>query len=630
MHKSLFTILLTSLLMVSGLTAYAQESTARAEISTIQNDGFPTIRALLDVYDSRGQFISGLDAGRVTILENGQPRPLDGLNEQDVGVQLVVAINPGPPMSTRNALGVSRYEQVVDALRAWAEARPVENLDDMNLVATAGPLITHASPSEWRNSLVSFQPDVRAAIPSLQSLSFALDLAEAETTQAGMKRSILFLTPHLPDQATVNALETLTQRAVLSGVRVNVWLIDSENYFFDISANALKSMALQTNGNYFAFSGEETIPDPDTYFAHLRRVYALNYTSQIRISGNHIMAAQVALGEAPILSQNEAFELTVEPPNPILLSPPPQILRQPPADNPYNTEILLPDSLLFEMIVEFPDGHERPLTRTALLVDGKIVAENVSAPFEGFTWDLSEFTLSGEYSLQVEVEDSLGLYKISMGIPINVTIVQPPTGIMAFFGRNSAILTIGVIALAGILLAAILLVGSRRGVFSFAARRKEHAANHDPLTQPIPVQVDVPSNKKRNTQERWARKPKKVSASAYLVRLNGDNQSATDKPIPLTDEEMTFGSDPVKATYVLDDPSVSPLHARLRQSEENTFTIADQGSVAGTWINMQSIDRTGKELRHGDVIHIGQLRYRFELEKPPQISQPKITPEVRQ
>ena len=42
-----------------------------------------------------------------------------------------------------------------------------------------------------------------------------------------------------------------------------------------------------------------------------------------------------------------------------------------------------------EIIVEFPDGHPRPLVRTTLYVDGQIAAENTAEPFNAFTWDLT-------------------------------------------------------------------------------------------------------------------------------------------------------------------------------------------------------------------------------------------------
>ena len=630
MRKVFLSILFATLLLAGGFHVLAQEA-ARAEIIKVDPDSFPTIIALLDVYDSQGKFLSGLDAANVTVLENGQPLPLSELTEEEVGVQLVVAINPGPPMAVRDKLGISRYERVAEVLRLWAEARPLEPQDSMSLVATTGPLLVGATPSEWHNSFVSFQPDTRAAVPGLESLSLALDVLEGQQdSQAGMKHSILFLTPHLPDQSTVDQLENLAQRAATLGARVNIWLIDSDAYFVHFSATSLKSLAFQTGGDFFAYSGVEPLPDPENYFSPLRHLYTLKYASQLATGGTHTLAARVQFDELDLISSDQSFSLDIQPPNPMLLSPPSQIIRQAPEDDPYNTDLLQPTEQVIEILIEFPDEHPRPITYAALFVDDEKVSEITAPPFDKFQWNISEYLSSGEHSLRIEVEDSLGLVKTSLGVPVTLTVVQPPTGTLAFFGRNSTNLTIGVIALAGILLALILLVGGRRGLFTFAiARREAKKASFDPLTQPVPATVDDEKRNQQLTTPSWGRRPKWVKASAYLARLNGEEKPAAEKRIPLTGEEITFGTDPVKAAYVLDDPSISPVHARLHPGEDGHFIISDQDSVAGTWVNFEPVSSEGAILAHGDLIHFGTLRYQFILGKAPAKKNPEISIEER-
>jgi hypothetical protein len=50
--------------------------------------------------------------------------------------------------------------------------------------------------------------------------------------------------------------------------------------------------------------------------------------------------------------------------------------------------------------------------------------------------------------------------------------------------------------------------------------------------------------------------------------------------------------------------------------------------VAGTWINYEPVSQEGRMLEHGDVVHFGQLMYRFTLSNPPAEEEPKITPEA--
>jgi predicted component of type VI protein secretion system len=52
--------------------------------------------------------------------------------------------------------------------------------------------------------------------------------------------------------------------------------------------------------------------------------------------------------------------------------------------------------------------------------------------------------------------------------------------------------------------------------------------------------------------------------------------------------------------------------------------IIDHGSVAGTWVNYESVTREGVRLKHGDRIHFGQMQYRFDLSQPPAESEPKV------
>jgi pSer/pThr/pTyr-binding forkhead associated (FHA) protein len=87
---------------------------------------------------------------------------------------------------------------------------------------------------------------------------------------------------------------------------------------------------------------------------------------------------------------------------------------------------------------------------------------------------------------------------------------------------------------------------------------------------------------------------------------------------------MTFGSDPMQVTRILDDPSVSPLHARLRE-QAGQYILSDEKSVAGTWVNYELL-AVPRPLQHGDVLGIGRLSYRFMLRKPPERRLPTITP----
>jgi pSer/pThr/pTyr-binding forkhead associated (FHA) protein len=97
------------------------------------------------------------------------------------------------------------------------------------------------------------------------------------------------------------------------------------------------------------------------------------------------------------------------------------------------------------------------------------------------------------------------------------------------------------------------------------------------------------------------------------------------QPILIMNNVITLGTDPTKATLILEEPSIAAQHARMRRDREGNFYVLDFGTVAGTWINYSQT--SGKEIRieHGDLIHLGRVGFRFRLSKPPKAYEPVIS-----
>lgn len=630
MRRILALFLGLSLLAVPHIFARAQ-TVAYAGIVAIDAQNFPQISALVDVYNADGDFISGLRPSNVTIYEDGEERKADSLTETAPPVQIVVAVNPGPALGVRDGNGIARFDRVLEALSRWVDSQPADSRDNLSLVSLSGSLINHASVNDWFVSLNSFKPNFRTSTPNLQTLAIALDTVNAPTPEPGMKRAVLFITPRMDDANIDNSIAPFIQRAVDLRIRVFVWYVDAEQNFTSPSANAFKSLAQQTNGSFLAFSGRETFPDLNLYFAPLRHLYALTYTSSIITPGDHTLGLSIGTPTGTVISApDETFGVDVQPPNPIFVSPPMQITRQPPADDPYNAEVLTPSQQTIEIIIEFPDGHPRKLKRTTLYVDGQVVAENTREPFERFLWDLSAYDASAQHMIIAEAEDVLGLKKSSIGIPVTFTVIHPSGGMQVLLVRYRFEFITGAIALAGVLLLAILLRGRVVNI-PISRRRKKRMQREDPLTQPVPALTEppAPAVRKARTQPRfagwaWSKNSRVPKAPAYLIRLTSGGEPASAAPIPVAEKELTFGTDPVQSMQVLDDPSIAPLHARIRRTEDGTFIIFDQGSVAGTWVNYEQVTREGRRLAHGDRIHFGQMNYRFDLHQPPAESEPKV------
>ena len=631
--RRLFAFFLSvSLLLLPRAFVHAQTA-AYAEITAVNAQNFPQISALVDVYDANGEFVSGLKPADLTVYEDGQAHAADSITESAIPAQIVVAINPGPPLAVRDRNGKPRFDGVLATLDAWGNSLPNDSSDDLSLVSLSGSLINHATAKDWLVSLNSFKPDFRNTTPNLQSLSIALDTVNTQTAQPGMKRAVLFITPHMDNPNIDNTIAPLIKKAVESKIRVFVWFVDAADYGVTASANAFKSLAQQTNGSFFLFSGSEIFPDPNLYFAPLHHIYSVTYTSILTTAGDHTLGIYINTPQGTIPALDKPFSVDIQPPNAFFVSPPLQITRQPPAEDSYNPDILNPTQQQLDIIIEFPDGHKRDLKRATLYVDGQIATENTSAPFDKFVWDLSAYDQNSQHEISVEVEDVLGLKKASLGTPVTLTVIQAPRGIQAILARYRSYVILGAIGLAGIALLAILLRSRGARGSSTIDRIETRKRLEDPLTQPVAALTDVPATKKAKTQPRkpiapnWMQntKPTRVpEASAYLIRLTNGGEPASMAPIPVLEKDMTFGTDPVQSVRVLDDPSISPLHARIKQTEDGGFMLYDHGSVAGTWVNFEPVTREGRRLAHGDRIHFGQLVYRFDLNQPPAEIEPKV------
>lgn len=613
-------VLLVLSLILPATSVRAQE-TGFAAITVPDTEQFPLLITTLDVFDGDGNFANGLTSANLAILENGESITPDKVEKLQPPLNFVLAVNSDPALALRDGLGISRYEKITAVLSNWASNRPDDSQDKLALVWNGGIIASRLDAKSWKTRLESFDIAPRESKSSLAALTFALDAIQEAGAEPGSKKAILLVSGHLglKDQG---AIDDLVNRAKQAEVRIYVWITDSPSFQENPGSLALQTLADATGGQYVNFTGIETLPDPEEWFSTLRNLYRIYYQSGIREGGLHSISIQVTSSTISLTSPAVPFSLDIQPPSAALLSPPFQILRQN-QETPFDLETFMPRQQEISILIEFPDGRIRDILRTALFVDGEKVAENTSEPFTQFTWDLSKYSASADHALQVEVEDVLGLSRLSAEVPVQVMVQDPPGGIPGLVLRNRAALTITFVVITGAIVISVLILGGRKGLASLSERRKTRAALRDPVSQPVPVKMETP-NRARANPFPWIRQ-KTPPPPAYFVRLTADGSPGKGDPIPLSGREITFGTDPTQATIVLGHPSLSLLHARLLYGENELFTLLDQGSVAGTWVNFDIIPPEGCVLKHGDVIHLGQLTYRFVLVKPPVAKKPTIT-----
>ena len=605
--------------------AFAAQTGSGVVLSLLETDAFPKLRFYFETYDENGRFIEDIQPKEVQVVEDGASKPVEVLEKFEPGIQFVVALNTAPAFLNQTG-GVSLYGKVQETLAGWAQTQDAGGLGDYSLASNTGlQAIRLSNPQEFARAVQAYQPDLLTLQPSMVSLSQALDLTTDPNPSPLMKRSILYVTA-LPVGNQLAALPNMADRAAQLGVRIQVWLVGYAGQENTSAGVALRQMAERTGGSLFTYTGLEEFPDIQADLQPLRYVYRAGFLSSIRTSGAHRMAVQVERGDLSFTSQERVFNLTVLPPNPILIAPPSQVQRvwsQP--ENKKDKPHLEPETFSIQFLVEFPDGHPRDLVSARLLVDGEVVEEKTQPPFDALDWLLTAYTITGKHQIKIQVEDQLGLKQETIVVPVEVTVEPASQGLFGGLVSPERLAIAAAVLVAGVILAVVLLNASRRRR-SLPTVKSRRAAK-DPVTQPVQIQQAPPLQRSAASAEvkTWRRAETSLPAPARLTRVIEDSLAVAENITPLSHNQVTFGRDSSQAIIVLNDPSVSKLHARLHHTPDGRYLLNDAGSISGTWVNYTPVSPQGVQLKHGDLIHIGRTVFRFELSDPGDIPQPVVT-----
>ncbi|WP_074994543.1 FHA domain-containing protein [Streptomyces prasinopilosus] len=93
--------------------------------------------------------------------------------------------------------------------------------------------------------------------------------------------------------------------------------------------------------------------------------------------------------------------------------------------------------------------------------------------------------------------------------------------------------------------------------------------------------------------------------SALLIVRRGPNSGSRF----LLDGDLTTAGRHPQSDIFLDDVTVSRRHVEFRRGQDGSFTVADVGSLNGTYVNRERIDQVG--LSNGDEVQIGKYRLVF-------------------
>jgi hypothetical protein len=549
-----------------------------------------------------------LDTEDLAVQENGRSVPILALEKQLSGVHFTLAINGDRRFDLRDASGVSPYDRIREALIEWAGSRRFAPEDTLSLFTQEYTAIRNTALREaWIEALENYQPNFRMMTPDLTSLETALRAAEERVVPFGVDKALLYITPP-PTFAEISSIVALTEVARSAGIQVNVWMLGEELFLTTDQGGSLRDLAAVTGGQFFHYTGVEPLPNPEVYLEALGVFYTLRFDSGIREGGTYTIRVIADLPGGEMRGESDAFFIDIQPPKPIFLSPPAAILREAPPGWEGDLENLVPASMDIEFLLEFPDHYPRDLATARLYVDGRLADEQNEAPFGTLTWTLTNLVEPGEHSLQVKVEDVLGLQGETIIIPIQLE-VQLPEAEEIISARQ-----IGWTVVGGILAVSIILL------FIWAIRRFLQSA------------FAQRAAKKIFDSARKARPPVNIDQAdqvfATLLPLTSAYPEGERAAIMITKRQIAFGCDPSRADQVLKGEEIAGLHARLRVREGECW-LSDSGSDGGTWINYNLIGRDPVQLHPGDLIHFGAVGFRFTVidpESPPNAAVSKFEP----
>ncbi|MBN2048197.1 MAG: FHA domain-containing protein [Anaerolineaceae bacterium] len=617
-HWFQFLFILMTVLTLPTQVVFTQEDTGDEDpdtasgskagilIDQLNTDQFPSVHFYMEAYDQDGRFIQTVYPSAIEILEDGQTIIAHDAVIHEPGLQLTVAVNPGV-MYLNYYQGFSNWDRISLALQEWAQSRPPGTPDDFSLVGGETFLQTHyTSPRGFSNLFDEYAPNFMNELPSIFSLTAALELAAESTPDPYSKHSILYITPPMNEQL-LQMFPPLIEQAEELGVQVNVWLVGTANSAESSSAKMLKEFAERTGGDYFLYTGLEFLPDLEDSLQPMRYYYDVNYASRVTQPGTHEVKVNLFYEDLELHSGAETFSVELSAPNPIFLAPPAQVEQEWTIPPNAVEAVLKPDFLRLNIMIEFTDGIQRPIVASRLFVDGEVLIENNTMPFDTFEWDISETEETTLHILQVEIEDSLGYVSRSIELPIRLIVGDKPT---PFFANTRLVIAVSISVAAVILVLVMFLTGRKRAPSEQEAEIARR--NQDPLTQPVIIREEPAERKERNHSAVSAQANFVEISPARLILLSRSSATRTQKVIVLNENEITIGSDERYATHVLNAPTINPLHARVYQNEQKEFIVADCDSLAGTWLNYAPVTERGAHLKDGDLLQLGQEVFRFE------------------
>lgn len=578
-------------------------------ITNVDTTGFPTVAVRVLTTSAGSAPIP--DLTRLILRENGVPIPDTTTALVPVGVDVALVIDANPDLLFfDDRSGLSRRDKLAAGITRYADQfmNPA-GLDRVSIITPdetgegAAFLTRDATrPSDVAAAVNAYTPTPPRITPLQGMLEAALDhLAAGED---GRFQAVVLYT----DGARINRqldFQALVSRALDANIPIYTAILGADASP-DETAN-VSNLYVPTRGR-FVHMPEPESADPIYEILQAQGQQAqLSYESELRSSATHEVS--VSIGN---VRDAAPFELTLSAPEVALLGPDATVRRVGSAvDTPL--ALLQPAVLPLAVQVTWPDDRPRRLSQLTFRVDGtpQPQAELLSPDGSGqipLQWDIS-LREAGVYRLEVEVADELGFRAAAEPLEITIEVARPSPPTPTPVPTRVPLPNLAERAGSNPLLALLPLMAVAAAVGYWLWRRSNRPPKPDEAPLPRIIPADGP--------------PPRDGHAAVLVwgddvafdEENADFAPAADR-IELIAADVTLGREAEAVDIVVDDPSVSRLHARIRRAAGGDYWLYDEGSAGGTFLNFERLGLAPRPLQHNDVIQLGRVMLRFRLELP--------------
>lgn len=610
-------VLLLIVTLAIGLPAWLSPlhaQTPSLKITDIDPTNFPELTVTI-----QDENLGDVNLQEIKLLEDDQPQPLLGPIQQkgSAGAQIafLLDISTQADASVRLEIGntIRSFvdKKILSAQDKMALFAPGE--DGKTLVSVIDPDAKDHWNGDWTNDFGAIANLIYARYTPVAPQDSALNDLIVEALQhfdaavPGPQYLVVF-SGDVPTKTSTKSTADI-RNANQAGVRIHTVMVVA-SAANSVSTQRLQEIAAAGNGQPFGYvlqaaNGLDSLWE--SMVSHSAQLILKYRTHQ----------KQPKMVKVQMPHTDKPIEATLPVPALEVLPAEIQILQ------PASALTLTPTQTLPIVVNwQWSNYPNRQIVRAEYRIKGTDINKQVvtTAPLTQTTLALTGL-LPGQQWLEVHLLDDVGvegMKEIAFSIAAPLAPQPTPTALPApdIFSKILNTLSTNWPSVLGLGLLVVLIGSVAIFLETLRRRNTKPLAPQPALSAPEePVQTEVFTGK---VTEQWQGDAQ--PAKAKLTLLTGSVE--LEPVIYILNENSALGRDRSYADVVLKHKNISRFHCRI-QEKGGQFTVMDEGSASGTYINGQRVDIRGQQLKSGDILQLGPIQYRFDVLAPPPL--PPVT-----